>query len=96
MGREAQWGHGREGRPAHPCLDGAWLRPQVALVANPNVHGGLAGPIDPEAGWVGTNGAAPGLGPAVTMCRRWARGCKTFCFSKRSCVPVTKDVGSGA
>ena len=52
MGREVQWGHGREGRPAHPCVGRAWFRPLVALVASPNVHGVPGGPMDHR--WAGS------------------------------------------
>lgn len=45
--------------------------------------------------WI-IDGQAPGLEPADIMCRRWAWGCETSCFSKRWCVPVTEDVGFGA
>ena len=45
--------------------------------------------------WI-IGGHAAGLGPADTVGRRQARGCETSCFSKRWCVPVTEDVGSGA
>ena len=52
MGREVQWGHGREGRPTHPCVGRAWFRSLVALVASPNVHRVPGGPMDHR--WAGT------------------------------------------
>lgn len=62
-----------------------WVRTCVALLANPNASGGLAGPIGHEAGWMGPKGAAPCLGPTVTICGRLAWGCEMFCFSRRWC-----------
>ena len=37
---------------AHPCVGRAWLRPLVALVASPNVHGVPGGPMDHR--WAGS------------------------------------------
>lgn len=87
MGQEVQWGHGREGRPMHPCVGRAWFRSLVALWQVP-MSIGYQGVL-----WI-IGGQAPGLEPANTVGRRQAWGCETSCFSKRWSVPVTEDEGS--